>query len=111
MCIGIPMQVLSPGPGRALVQGRGRCLAVDTALVGQPTVGEWLLVSIDSARERISPARAAEVNTVLDLVEEALLGAGPCAEPGFALPSTTTAAQLAALCDATGDARTGEPRP
>jgi hydrogenase expression/formation protein HypC len=110
MCIGIPMQVLTTGPGRALAQGRGLCLQVDTALVGDVAAGDWLLVFIDAARECISTTRAAEVNEVLDLVESALRGDTSSAEPGFELPSASTAWQLSALCGS-GGAPPGDPCP
>jgi hydrogenase expression/formation protein HypC len=59
-----------------------------------------VLVFMDSARERISPERAEEVNATLDLVEAAMDGAHADlldAELGFVLPSSMTPQQLAAL--------------
>ena len=51
MCMGIPMQVLELHPPRqALVHGRGETKTVDTALLDDLTVGEWVLVFIDGAR-------------------------------------------------------------
>lgn len=100
MCIGIPMQVESTRPGFAVVQGRGERKTVDTALVGEPQAGDWLLIFIDSAREVITPERAAEVNATLNLVADAMSGV---AHPGwpvdaaFDLPSAMSAEQLAAL--------------
>ncbi len=99
MCIGIPMQVLRTEPGHAWVAGRGEVKRVDTALIGEPHEGEWLLVFLDAARERIDAARAAEVNGVLDLLQGALAGATthPFDEVGFALPSRMEPSALAAL--------------
>lgn len=99
MCMGIPMQVLSTSPGHARVSGRGEVKQVNTQLLGPVQPGDWLLVFIDGARERLSPERAAEVNATLDLVAETLAGLTPDAhaDPGFALPSAMTVAQLAAL--------------
>ncbi len=98
MCIAIPMRVMRPEPGHAWVEGRGERRRISTALVGEVSPGDWLLVFLDSARERIDPARAAEVNALLDQVQGALLGA---ADPGFAadfdLPSRMDPAALAAL--------------
>ena len=102
MCIGLPMQVIATRDGFATVTGRGETREVDTALIGPCGVGEWLLVFLDGARERLDPARAAEVNATLDLLATALQ-ALPCDDPSaaaFALPSAMTPAQLAAL---TGD--------
>lgn len=103
MCMGIPMQVISVSPGHALVSGRGEVKQVETALVGEPAPGDWLLVFLDSARERISAERAAEVDATLDLVADAMLGldlSDPAGDPGFLLPSAMSAAQLAALTGA-----------
>ncbi|MBK1714801.1 HypC/HybG/HupF family hydrogenase formation chaperone [Rubrivivax gelatinosus] len=97
MCLGVPMQVLSVSPGRALAAGRGGTCEVETALVGAVEPGDWLLVFLDSARERISAERAAEVDATLDLLEQALGGGAADAAAGFALPSALSAAELAAL--------------
>lgn len=98
MCIGLPVQVLQARPGHARVFGRGREFEVNTALVGDCRPGDWLLIFLDSARERLSAERAAEVDAALDLVEQALASpASPAADPGFALPSALSAAQLMAL--------------
>lgn len=97
MCLGVPMQVLTVTPGRAIVAGRGRTQPVETALVGEVAPGDWLLVFLDSARERIDAARAAEVDATLDLLEQALGGGHADADAGFVLPSAMDASQLAAL--------------
>lgn len=96
MCIGIPMLVVSIAPGCAVCEGRGERRQVSTVLVGEVGPGEWLLVFLESARERISAARAAEVNAMLDLVLSAATGAF-ASEPAFALPSALDARQIAAL--------------
>jgi hydrogenase expression/formation protein HypC len=99
MCIGLPMQVLATRPGFATVHGRGDTREVSTALVGPVAAGDWLLVFLDGARERLDAARAAEVDATLDLVQAALDGTAPdpAADAGFALPSAMSAEQLAAL--------------
>ena len=74
MCIGIPMQVTGTEPGHAWVSGRGAVQRVCTALVGEPALGDWLLVFLGAAREVVSTARAAEVNAVLDLVQSVMDG-------------------------------------
>ena len=94
------MQVIRVEPGHAWVAGRGDVRRVDTALVGEPQPGDWLLVFLETARERIDAVRATEVNGLLDLLEGALDGqAAPldAGEPGFVLPSRTDPAALAAL--------------
>lgn len=100
MCIGIPMRVCAVEPGHAWVEGRGERRRVNTALVGEPAVGEWLLIFLEGARERLDDERAAEVNAALDLIEGALsptAGIDPFGDPGFVLPSAMSAAQVAAL--------------
>jgi hydrogenase expression/formation protein HypC len=102
MCIGLPLQVQSVEAGHAWVVGHGERRRVNTALVDadrpcQP--GDWLLVFLDGARERLSPERAAEIDATLDLLGDALAGLQPHAPAGaaFALPSAMSAEQLAAL--------------
>lgn len=114
MCLGLPMQVRSVDAGRAWVEGRGERRRVDLALVGDVAPGDWLLVHLNDARERIDARRAAEVDAALDLVEAAMApcaadGAAcsrcgdapawtdPAADPGFTLPSAMDAATLARL--------------
>lgn len=99
MCIGIPMQVVQAQGRRALVAGREGERVVDTALVGDVRPGEWLLVFLDAARERIDAQRAAEVDAALDLLASALGGQAPAPgdDPGFVLPSSLSAAEVAAL--------------
>ena len=102
MCIGIPMQVREAGDRAALCEGRGERRRVGTALVGPVRPGDWLLVFLDDARERLDADRAAEVNAALDLVFGALQGAEAPADPGFALPSRLSPEQMRALTGAPG---------
>ena len=97
MCIGIPMQVLESDGRFALCEGRGERRRINTALVGEVSSGEWLLVFLDDARERIDALRAAEVNAALDLVLGAMQGRGADLDVDFALPSQMNAEQLRAL--------------
>ena len=87
MCIGMPMQVTATEPGHAWCEGRGERRRVNTALVGPVAPGDWLLVFLADARERIDADRAAEVNAALDLVLGAMQGLGADGEAGFTLPS------------------------
>ena len=101
MCIGIPMQVSRIEPGHALCSGRGETRRVRTALVGDVAPGEWLLVFIDSAQERLEPQRATEINATLDMLQSAMNGATQeTADAAFDLPSRWTTAQLRALSGA-----------
>ena len=74
MCIGIPMQVARIEPGHAVCAGRGETRRVRTALVGEVALGEWLLVFIDSAQERLDPDRAQEITATLALLQDAMNG-------------------------------------
>ncbi|MBL8275541.1 HypC/HybG/HupF family hydrogenase formation chaperone [Roseateles puraquae] len=100
MCIGIPMQVLELEPGHALCAGRGGRRRVRTALVGEPRPGDWLLVFLDSAQERITAERAAEVDATLDLLAAVQAGEGGGADAAFTLPSQLSAHELLALTGA-----------
>ena len=97
MCIGMPMQVTAIEPGHAWCEGRGERRRVNTALVGDVAPGDWLLVFLGDARERIDAARAHEVDSALDLVLGAMQGTKGGGEAGFLLPSQMTADQLRAL--------------
>ena len=97
MCIGIPMQVIESDGRFALCEGRGERRRINTALVGDVSSGDWLLVFLDDARERIDALRAAEVNAALDLVLGAMQGHGADLDVDFALPSQMNAEQLRAL--------------
>lgn len=97
MCIGMPMQVTATDPGYAWCEGRGERRRVNTALVGNVSPGDWLLVFLGDARECIDATRALEVNSALDLVLDAMHGSDASAEAGFLLPSQMTSAQLKQL--------------
>ena len=101
MCIGVPMQVLRTEPGYAICLGRGEQRRVNTALIDAAAPGDWVLVFMDSVRERISAARAEEVNTTLDMVQAAMDGQHVDMDPGFVLPSAMSPQQLQALAGAT----------
>lgn len=94
MCIGFPMQVREVQPGRAVCAWQGGLRTVGTALVGPVAPGDWLLVFLDDARERLAPARAAEIAATLALLGDALQGGDAAAEVGFVLPSQASAQQL-----------------
>jgi hydrogenase expression/formation protein HypC len=104
MCIGLPMQVTATRDGFATVAGRGQVREVNTALVGACAPGDWLLVFLDGAQERLDARRAAEIDATLDLLDRAGVDAAVAdADAAFPLPSAMSAAQLAAL---TGDPST-----
>lgn len=100
MCIGIPMQVIESDGRFALCEGRGERRRINTALVGEVSSGDWLLVFLDDARERIDTDRATEVNAALDLVLGAMQGLEAQEDAGFALPSQMSPEQMRALTGA-----------
>lgn len=100
MCIGIPMQVDSvdgEGLGLALCHSRSGVQQVRTALVGEVQAGDWLLVFIDSAVERIDARRAAEIDATLSLLEHSLHGGADGAAAAFELPSSMSREAVLAL--------------
>lgn len=97
MCIGIPMQVRVVEAGYAQCAGRGESRRVTTALVDPVTEGDWLLVFLNDARERIDAQRAAEVNAMLDLVLNGAVGTGMSESVNFSLPSSLSHADLARM--------------
>jgi hydrogenase expression/formation protein HypC len=104
MCIGIPMQVTATDPGHAQCVGRSETRRVRTTLLGDVVPGEWLLVFIDSAQERLDARRAAEINATLDLLQLAMAGdafdPADDAHAAFELPSRWTSEELRALSGA-----------
>lgn len=94
------MQVIEAEPGFAQCRDRhGEERRIDLSLVGPCAAGDWLLVFLDAARERIDAQRASEIDSTLSLLEDALFGTTPQPDsaPGFSLPSAMSAGQLAAL--------------
>jgi hydrogenase expression/formation protein HypC len=78
MCIGIPMQVIEVGVGRARCSSRSGEHTVDTILVGAPECGAWLMVSLGVARAVISEDVARQTADALEALEMAMRG-----ETGF----------------------------
>ncbi|SNS13848.1 hydrogenase expression/formation protein HypC [Pseudomonas japonica] len=92
------MRVLDSRPGAALGLDRhGRQRWIDTALIGECRVGDWLLAFLDAARERLSAERAAEIDATLALLDAALLGDASSQDAAFTLPSAMSAEDLAGL--------------
>jgi len=96
MCMGLPMQVQAVEPGHALCEGRGERRRVRTALVGEVAPGDWLLVFLDNAQERLSEVRAQEIAATLDLLDAVLNGRPSDGDPAFELPSRMDLSQLRA---------------
>lgn len=74
MCLGIPMQVVATEGVYAWCEGRNGRSRINTMLLDGVVPGQWLLTFLDSAREVIDAARAAQVNAALDALELASSG-------------------------------------
>lgn len=67
MCIGIPMQVTAFNGYVATCECAGYPPeTVDTSLVGEVAIGDWLLVYKGAAREGLSPERAEQITLALE---------------------------------------------
>ncbi len=74
MCVGIPMKVVQVFEGSALCQHKNETQTIDTLLVGNPKVGEWVLTFLGCAREIISEERAEQIQDALLALELAMSG-------------------------------------
>ncbi len=74
MCLGIPMQVVAVEGSFALCEGRGRRERLNTMLLEEVFVGDWLYGVLGQAREILTTERAAEINLALDGLAAALQG-------------------------------------
>jgi len=78
MCLGIPMQVVEPGEGRALCRARGGDQVIDMSLVGEIPEGAWIMAFLGAAREVISEETARRSADAIEALEMAMRG-----ESGF----------------------------
>lgn len=74
MCIGVPMQLMSHGTGRALCEGRGQRETLDLMLVGDQPTGTWVLAFRGAAVRVLSADEARQTNGALDALEALLAG-------------------------------------
>jgi hydrogenase expression/formation protein HypC len=74
VCIGVPMQLLEGGACRALCAGRGQREALDLMLVGEQSIGTWVLAFRGAAMRVLSAVEARETNAALDALEAVLAG-------------------------------------
>ncbi len=66
MCLGIPVQVLEVHETYAICAGRNGRENINTMLVAEVMVGQWLLVALGVAREVITTEQAGQINSALD---------------------------------------------
>jgi hydrogenase assembly chaperone HypC/HupF len=74
--MGIPMQVKTVLPGRALCMRGDEEVWVDMALIGDQPEGTWILTFLDAGREVISAEQARDVQNALEAVSSAVTGNG-----------------------------------
>ncbi|MCB1438590.1 MAG: HypC/HybG/HupF family hydrogenase formation chaperone [Nitratireductor sp.] len=78
MCIGIPMQVVETGFGQAVCRNGDAMETIDTVLVQPVVPGDWLMVFLGAAREKISAEYAQQCRDALRALDMAMKG-----ETGF----------------------------
>ena len=76
MCVGIPMQVIEVGQGRALCRARDGDHMIDMSLVGAVEPGTWVMVFLGAARETITEEAARQSADALAALEMAMRGEG-----------------------------------
>lgn len=74
MCIGIPMQITDVEGAYAWCEGMGERKRIDTFLVGEQSVGTWVLVFLDSAREVLTAEDAQRVTHAVQALNLAMQG-------------------------------------
>lgn len=75
MCLGIPMQVTKVEDSMfARCDGRNGSQRINTMLIEEVKVGDWLLTFLDSARELIDAERAEMINAALNALERVAAG-------------------------------------
>jgi hydrogenase expression/formation protein HypC len=72
MCIGIPMQVMEAGEFFARCRGRHGEARLDMRLLDPQPAGSWVLAFADTARESLTPERAAAIDAALDALADAM---------------------------------------
>ena len=76
MCIGVPMQLVADGTGRAACEGRGQREMLDLMLVGPQPAGTWVLAFRGAAMRVMTADEARQTDAALDALEGVLAGEG-----------------------------------
>ena len=74
MCLGIPMQVVEVDGAFSWCEGRGRRERLNTLLLEEVAVGDWVYAVLGQARERLSLERVEEIDLALDGLAAAMQG-------------------------------------
>lgn len=84
MCIGIPMKVTGIDfPGQVRCEGRGVVETLNSLLLPNLQVGDWVLAWNGMATQQISEERAHQVDKALDTLEMALNDQTPNVDDAF----------------------------
>ncbi|RLA07054.1 MAG: HypC/HybG/HupF family hydrogenase formation chaperone [Gammaproteobacteria bacterium] len=70
MCIGIPVKIIKEGEFVSTCKGRNGVVDVNMMLIGQQSVGTWVLNFLGSARSILSKEEAININKALDGLEK-----------------------------------------
>ncbi len=99
MCLGIPFQITSVEAGFAQGQDNvGHTERLNTALIGDPQVGQWVLGFLGNALEILSPERADEMNEAHAALRKVYEGVSIAADDfSFNLPSQMASDQIKTL--------------
>jgi len=74
MCIGIPMQVVESLGLTLVCEGRGARESLDAMLIGEQSVGTWLLAYRGCAVRVLTAEEAERTSAALDALEAVLAG-------------------------------------
>jgi len=74
MCFGIPMKVIETDGAFAWCEGRDRRERLNTILLEEIIVGDWVYAVLGQAREKLSVQQAKEINLALDGIQAAMHG-------------------------------------
>jgi hydrogenase assembly chaperone HypC/HupF len=69
MCIDYPGRVVAVAEGVAVVDTEGRHRRATTLLIGDIAVGDWVTVAAGTIVDRLSPAEAATIRSLLATAE------------------------------------------
>jgi hydrogenase expression/formation protein HypC len=91
MCLGIPGRILAlpadqPDLGQVDVDGVTRAINLSLLADDPPHLGEWVLIHLGFALQKMTQAEVEEMNATRDLL---FMGTGATVDPGAAPTATT----------------------
>jgi hydrogenase expression/formation protein HypC len=84
MCIGLPMQVVELRAGHALCRHNGAQHLIDTALVPDAAIGDWLMTFLGAAREKMDETSARQSLAATDALAALMRGEAVDLDAAFA---------------------------